>query len=376
MMAVVALSCGKDDADVSEGNGEQPSVTGTPIALSGSLQEEKAITRSTPLEESTTFFKVYGFKNTDNALSQYQMVFPGYVVNWVTNSAHSSTTNSSGWEYVNQQPLGQDEQTIKYWDWSAKAYRFFAVAGASGTNVVTGAYRTYNPGTASEYKAYEVSYNADAHEEATIPYYSHLWFSDDGGGKLYGQPVTLEFLKPFSKVRFIFIFEDPAKARETTLTDKEFRPASGNTIKTSGKVTVCYPLTGTATTEMFAVDAEAEGFRELTQDYYETVERLDSSDPASVVISPYYKADDDAKVLSKIYTVLPVTGQGNYTMTVAVNGEPKSTTVPAEFMDWLPGYQYTYIFKVHVDGSVTIDSVQSAFTPWTDHSADHTVYNW
>ena len=45
-------------------------------------------------------------------------------------------------------------------------------------------------------------------------------------------------------------------------------------------------------------------------------------------------------------------------------------------MNWLPGYQYTYIFKVHVDGSVDIDSVQSAFKEWTDHTADHTVYNW
>ena len=382
------MGCSGDSATDTFEPTPQPSEMLTPISFSGGLQEEQTVTRATPLEENTNFFKVYGFKNlacddkgnedmNDDVYSSPQQVFPGYVVKWVENSDNTTTTNSSGWEYVNQQPLGQEEQTVKYWDWSAAAYRFFAVAGASGTNVVTGEYKTHNAGMDSEYEAYEVSYVADASNEATIPYFSHLWFST---GKLplynerqFGQPVRLEFLKPFSKVLFYFIFEDPTKATQTTLTDKEFCPVSGNTIKTRGKVTVSYPLTGTATAESFSVDAEGEEIK-LTQDYYTSVERRDPSDPTSPVIDPYYNAD--ATVLNKIYTVLPATGQGNYTMTVSVNGEPKTTTVPAQFMDWLPGYQYTYIFKVHVDDAVTIDNVQSAFTPWTDHEADHTVYNW
>jgi len=59
-----------------------------------------------------------------------------------------------------------------------------------------------------------------------------------------------------------------------------------------------------------------------------------------------------------------------------VNGEPKTTVVPAEFMEWKPGYQYTYIFKVHVDQGVSISSVQAAFTTWSFYATDHTVYNW
>ena len=64
-------------------------------------------------------------------------------------------------------------------------------------------------------------------------------------------------------------------------------------------------------------------------------------------------------------------------MTVSVNGDPKTAVVPAQFMTWMPGYEYTYVFKIHIDGSVTIDNVQTAFTQWIEHSKDdYTIYNW
>ena len=63
-------------------------------------------------------------------------------------------------------------------------------------------------------------------------------------------------------------------------------------------------------------------------------------------------------------------------MTVTVNNTGKSAVVPAEYMSWLPGYSYTYIFKITEEGGVAIDLVQTAVTPWTDMQIDHTVYNW
>ncbi len=360
VLALISCSAGGEGAPE-----VAPEPTGTPIAFSAQQQEEKAVTRSTGLESVLTYFKVYGFKNTNSTLSEYQQVFPGYTVNWVDNTAHTSTTNSDGWEYVNQQPLGETEQTIKYWDWSAAAYRFFGIAGVTGTNEVTTAYKNY-----LTYTAYELTYKADAYNEATIPYYSHLWYSDgsDPVVKPFGQPVQLEFIKPFSKVRFMFIFEDPSQAPTTTLTGKTFCPTNGSTIKMTGKVTVSYPITGpeAQAQEKFSATPESGGLPALTEDYYESVDPVEHK--------PYLGAD--GSVLSKIYTVLPATGQGTYTLTVKVNDDPKTAIVPAEFMNWLPGYQYTYIFKVHVDGSVVIDSVQSAFTQWVDNEKDHTIYNW
>lgn len=348
------------------GNPEEPD-TGMPILFSASQQEEATVTRAdTPLEDTDIkSFTVYGFKTTStNAL---QTVFPGYIVNYVVNSANTSTTNTDGWEYVNQQLLGQEVQTVKYWDMAASAYRFFGVAGATKTNEVTG-----EEETVGDVKRYKVTYTADAYKEEDTPYYSHLWYSDAPENS-YGHPVQLQFIKPLTKVRFMFIFENSDDASRTTLTDKMFRPYDGTTIKMRGDVTVGYPLNGSDVTESFSANAEAEGLSALELDYYESI-RKETVDGNQVVVSPYYKAEETP--LSKVYTVLPAAGQGAYSLTVSINGEPKTTVVPAQYMNWLPGYYYTYIFKIHVDGSVTIDNVQSAFTPWTDHTSTQTVHNW
>ena len=334
-----------------------------PILFSASQQEEATVTRAdTPLEDTDIkSFTVYGFKTTStNAL---QTVFPGYIVNYVVNSANTSTTNTDGWEYVNQQLLGQEVQTVKYWDMAASAYRFFGVAGATKTNEVTG-----EEETVGDVKRYKVTYTADAYKEEDTPYYSHLWYSDAPENS-YGHPVQLQFIKPLTKVRFMFIFENSDDASRTTLTDKMFRPYDGTTIKMRGDVTVGYPLNGSDVTESFSANAEAEGLSALELDYYDRVEPETGN-----VTYPYFKADREP--LEKVYTVLPAAGQGAYSLTVSINGEPKTTVVPAQYMNWLPGYYYTYIFKIHVDGSVTIDKVQSAFTPWTDHTSTQTVHNW
>jgi hypothetical protein len=139
-----------------------------------------------------------------------------------------------------------------------------------------------------------------------------------------------------------------------------------------GRVAVSFPLTGTNTSETFAADAESSGLTELTQDYYTAV----TKDENLIVVSPYLNASDSESQLNREYDVLPSTGQGTYTLTVSVNGEPKTTIVPAEYMDWKPGYLYTYIFKVNTNGAVIIDTVQSAFTSWIIHENPHTVYNW
>lgn len=385
------MSCSSDGVEPAV-DPQEPPVTGTPITFSGERSEEQAVTRMSgdeahkmrkaPLSESVQSFQVWGFKNMSYEAGKYgglQMVFPGYTVRWTANSAATSITNSNGWEYINQQPLGDEEQTIKYWDWSAVAYRFFGVAGATGANSVKGEQNTATVDDTYTVTYYTLTYRANASDEDNTPYYSHLWFStgnpDDYPGKLFGQPVKLEFIKPLSKVRFMFIFEDPSKAEVTELTNKEFRPNDGNTIKEEGDVIVSYPLTGTDLKETFSVSDEAGGLTELTQDYYEAVEYEVPNDPTTTVISPYLNAD--VTKIRTIYTVLPTpAGQSAYKMTVSVDGEPKTAIVPAQYMTWLPGYQYTYIFKIHIDGSVAIDNVESAFTEWKVQEDTHTVYNW
>ena len=334
-----------------------------PIALGGTMQDEQTVTRSSSLESTgTTTFTVYGYKNTDidgnGTYTSYQTVFPGYAVSWQTNTAATTTTNSQDWEYVGLP--GHGGQTVKFWDWSATAYRFFGVTGTSGATVTTGTSET--TGMAEAYLTFRADASTVATQAAT-PYYSHLWFSNGNPAsypdRLFGHPVQLEFLKPFCKVRFMFIYEDPTKEDGTTLSAMSFAPTNGRPIARSGELTVTYPLTGTATAiaESCALTGANPGsLTALTQHYYET------------------PADADAEYW---YTVLPATGQGTYTLEVEVNGLPQSCVVPADFMEWLPGYSYTYVFKLHVDGGVSIDAVQSAFTSWVEgNEGSHPVYNW
>ncbi len=125
-------------------------------------------------------------------------------------------------------------------------------------------------------------------------------------------------------------------------------------------MTISYPLTGTGKTENCAFDAEAQGTT-ISRDYRE--DEKSTTD----------KNEED----HYWYTVLPITDQGPFTLEVSVDGDPKTTVVPEEYMNWQPGYKYTYIFKVHVDGSVSIGAVQSAFTGWTIQGPyEYPVYNW
>ena len=378
LMILGLTSCsGSGDDDLQE---SQPETNSDMVAITfnGSGGAETAVTRAdgTPLSEKATTFTVWGYKNMSYDAGIYggtQTVFPSYEVRWTSNSAGTTTSNSSGWEYV----APASNQTIKFWDWSAKAYRFFAVTGWSGAapptppatyeaNKTYGAYKSSETG-----KPYEISMLADASsttEMAEAPYFSRLWFSTGDPvaypDKQFGKPVVLEFLQPYARVRFIFIYVYPREGIK--LEDIQFKPSDDSKhIARKGIVTVHYPTEGTAIKEWFTVTpmtgAGSGELIELTEDY-----------------DPEDDTKDYVKTDNGWYTVLPNNTQGSYTMSVTVNKgvEPKTAVVPANYMQWLPGYSYTYIFKITDEGGVEIGWVETAVTPWTEMEADWTVYNW
>ena len=135
-------------------------------------------------------------------------------------------------------------------------------------------------------------------------------------------------------------------------------------MKVLGIVTVHYPTDNTKDKEWYTVGAQTgEGSEELnafTEDF----------DP-----------DDDTKEYTTPcdngwYTVIPNLTQGSYTLTVSINNVEKTAVVPAEYMKWLPGYSYTYIFKITDAGGVEIGWVDYKVTPWTDMEVSKSVYNW
>lgn len=351
------MGCSGDDSDSRAGSEDV-----TSIAFFCNMQEGMSVTRAGLETKGPTLFTVYGYKNTGEegtgSYTTYQTVFPGYTVSWAENTANTSTTNTNGWEYVGQELLGQVEQTVKFWDMSAKAYRFFGITKTFDNidgKVTNG--------------AFDLTFRVDLTTPSgidAVPYYSHLWFCDNSyepsSSHQYGRPVELVFLRPVCKVRFMFVFEDSINnnRRNTDLDDMNFHRSDDVTIKQKGKVIISYPLSGTGTTETCVFDTGASGIPGFTREYRE-------DDP----LTPSVNETDHFW-----YYVLPITGQGPFTLNVSVDGDLKEAVVPAAFMDWLPGNEYTYIFKVHVDGKVTIDAVQSAFTEWTVQENSYNVYNW
>lgn len=367
LMGMAWSCCSSDDSDE-----QDVPVTGTPIAFSAKEGEETAvnnggagaresdwghkannITRATSLSDNgVTSFTVWGYKNLEFSGGVYgglQTVFPGYIVNWIDGSAATTTSNTNGWEYVAQEETGDDEQTIKYWDWGAKAYRFFGVTAGTPTET-----------------AGQVSFTmtADASSTANIaatPFISKLWFSTGSEAlyptRLFGKPVQLEFMKPFARVRFMFTYSYEPEGNR--IKEKSFKPTDGSIISRKGSFTVRYPLTGTETKESYSLDPDTE-------------------DPNDENTLKAFTEEYIPEGTEKWYMVLPNNTQGSYTMTIklAKDTEYKTAVVPAEFMQWKPGYSYTYIFKITAEGGVEIELVQSAFTPWTDVEMNHDVYNW
>ena len=124
-----------------------------PISFGSGLN---AITRAdkTGAEAATDLngkFYVWGIKKEGgtggdgiNEASSGNLVYSNYVVEWTDNSAMTTTSNTKGWEYVgktlsaaeqacitasgstNPDNGGSAVQTIKYWDWGAADYTFYA----------------------------------------------------------------------------------------------------------------------------------------------------------------------------------------------------------------------------------------------------------
>ena len=374
MAAQMCAACSHDSDESGQGGGVTE--LGTPIAFAAMQGEEEKVTRGIGLEDKVTSFTVWAYKSLsyeNNVFSNNQKVFPGYVVSWENASASRTVTNSDGWEYI---LTSQPEQTIKYWDWSAKAYRFYAVTGTEDGYTDYAASGTYGESYETVYftmtaDASPIRDGDDTEKEkiaaniADVPYFSKLWFSTgnitDYPGKAFGKPVQLEFMQPFAKVRFMFTYAYEAEG--IRLKDKSFKPTDGSKIDRKGTFTVTYPLEGTAIKEWYTVTPNANP---------EVGERLEAFTENYI---------PDGGVDREIwYTVLPIdpsVTQGSYTLSVNVNGSTKTCVVPSAYMQWRPGFSYTYIFKITSQGGVEIDCVQSAFTPWDPReSQNYEVYNW
>ena len=165
----------------------------------------------------------------------------------------------------------------------------------------------------------------------------------------------------------MFTYSDPNAVLKPMLEDPDFRPATtGRTIATKCTFTVNYPITGSATKESWSTSGFTKSKLAFTVPYTENVYPGGDTSKDPEVVGTYHWE-----------MVVPIREQGAYRLTVTINGEEKTCEVPSQYMDWLPGYQYTYIFKVNEEGGVELEKVNIGITNWgTGKDADYIVYNW
>ena len=369
------LSCsssGQGDTDIPEPNTPDTNLESIAFGGNNDAWQDAPTTRTdvkNGLENLFTSFRVWCHKTTDAALSASQTVMDGYNVVYTANTNNSTTTNTDGWEYVGIQNANLTAtQSIKYWDHAATSYRFFAYTPADAT--VTTSFDDISTKASFSFP-YTYSENATA---TTMPYISQLWYSTkESQNKKYGQCVTLTFAPQIAKVRFRFTY--PANTTKITIKDIQFRDSrfiddpTTATTPLGGIITATYPITGKPTANGYGTsddtnadntDADATTATYLPQ--FSWTATAKSPTGALVFTIPYESESDHIHILTdktkyeKWYYVPPLDiipyEQGPYTITAHIDGNYSSATVPAAFMHWKAGYQYTYIFKITEAGTV------------------------
>ena len=355
-MASCLLSCsssGQDDPFIPEPQQVGISFGGN----SGSWQDasSRAGDGETGLESLFSSFKVWGYKtknddggsnenggssNDGSTNSSTQKVMDGYRVDW--------NTSSNDWEYIGTYNASLNlHQTIKYWDYSALHYHFWAYAPADAPGVTA----SENTNTNSHSITIPYEFNSNATLTST-PYISNLCTPK------IGEQVKLTFVPLIAKVRFKFKYNDKQIASITDISfrDERWKPTGNGTFLWSGssddktpvagKITATYPLSGTST------------------DVYKTWETT-KRDILELTI-PYEEANDEnhqTEIRQKWYFMPPMDiahyKQGNYILSANIEGHQVSATVDSKYMQWKAGFQYTYIFKVsETTSSITFAEVE------------------
>lgn len=259
-MALCLFSCagsGQEEPDVPTPPEEPKGVSISFGGNSGTWQDAPTTraNEETGLETISKTFKVWGYKTTEgnytSGFDQSQNVMNGYIVNWTQQTANTTSSNTADWEYVgiHNDKLNAN-QTIKYWDYSATSYRFFAYSiptAADNSSAPSFQEPTTIEGSTPNDASFSIPFTYDKDATAvTTPYISDLWLSDNQNfeNRKYGACVKLTFAPIITKVRFKFNY---LKDTKISITDIVFKNINDEHSPTKGNIIVSYPITGTGT---------------------------------------------------------------------------------------------------------------------------------
>lgn len=344
------------------------------IAFSLSVMEEEQQTRANV--DLARDFTVFGYKSDAAAgggslLNPAQPVFEGYHVTYEAGSENTTLDNSDGYGYVGGTSLDGIAQTIKYWDFSAAEYHFWAITDGrcfqpNGSGVIDGTMA-------------EIPLVMTTHELTEPVLFSRICHR----GPVTNETVQLLFRRPNCKISVRFFSGEPlSEGHSIRVSYIRFAPdpedASdpnlAQVIYTDGTLLLgYYPQCGTSDFNSHNEETIKLRLNGPTQPHLSfqdvVLDHTHGTASNNAVIAPNTAGDD-------YYYLLPMgeepeTSPGiknpDFMLSVNVDGtEPKNARtayIPAQYMQWRANHQYTYIFKI-IDGGNRIDLYDVFIDPW------------
>ncbi len=382
--ALALASCSSDDF-LGENPGNVQNAT-TAINFGGDAGKITRATSNTgtPQQMLDGQFKVYGVKITNGTISHN--VFPDYYVWYVADK--NTTSNTNGWEYVGKKGatnLGigkitldtKEDQTIKYWDYSATEYRFVA-----GSPIEAFDYKTSTDKTTgthiTEVKVTGLAGHIEANNTTTALKTDPVYIADPVKVVKddYQKPVEFSFKRHQSMVR-VGLYETIPGYSITEIkfyaygTDGTTLKASddNNVILTSAtpgyfvggsNLTGTVNYTGWDTTPSYTFKYDDTGLTKSKNWYAGKLENgVEATTSSETTVATLYGTDKDMSPTG-YFTVLPtptatepspILIKCDYTLTDRNTGETIKVTgataaIPAAFSKWEANTRYTYLFKI------------------------------
>ena len=378
--ALVALASCSDDNFVGDNSPNQGGENGNGGAIvfnSGT----KTITRADHVGADAASmlnknFVVEGIKTVGSTVVE---VFDNYNVNWTENTADKTLSNTANWEYVGQSILSGktaiSAQTIKYWDYAAKQYDFWAYSLGGGSATVS----TLAHDATLTSAAYTFSGSASDLSKVYISDLVTAYNPTVSGQPEYQQQVNLTFRALVAKIRIGLYETIPGYSVKNV----QFYPSASGTPATSavlyaasdvlpstGVCTVKFPTVGSSNVSnsdynKAHISFAADGIKTANQSYgtltyggKETYEKTtgdiwlarNSAQPTWAVQTSATPGDYSIVLPNEAGTVLTL--KVDYTLestdgsgeTITVHGA--TALIPSQYTQWKSNYAYTYIFKI------------------------------
>lgn len=402
--ALAIAGCSSDDFlgnDSSNGLNTANAV----IKLGGSTTKTSRATSSGTPYNTTSLqgngFWVYGTKHDAAEVANQdhdQVVYKNYRLKYEAGSANNTQSNTKGWEYVgvnngeyldNVTPniTTDNTQTIKYWDYSAQSYTFYA-ATAKPKDVEEGKvkFEKILKDDATDPSVYNKGYLVTLKDGANL---DQLYFADrkviekansgvHGDRDVYGGEVNFTFRNALTKVRVamyetvpgysvtidkFYYTKDAENGQTTEATDKFTADATNTPFVTNADEGVTYKVvyydnsvangalvnqpkmlpneTGEGSEQSYLAIGDGNNLKANTTLNTEVNDpTFDTKGGSYTFFMP--QAENNKTLNLKVdYTLTSLDDSGE-----KIHVKGATAIIPAEYLRWKPNYAYTYLFKI------------------------------